>query len=350
MPEVVGWDIGGAHVKAARLRRGRVIDAAQWPCPLWMGIDRLDAVLDSAGARWPDLPHCTHAVTMTGEMVDLFAHREDGVARLASLLAQRLPEPRFFGGELMWFAATEAARHWHVVASANWLASTRHVALVCSDDAGLLIDIGSTTTDLIAFGHGRVHSHGRSDAQRLQSGELVYQGVVRTPLCALAQRVRWRGVHSNVMNEFFATTADVYRLTGELDPAHDQHPSADHAPKDVAHTHARLARLIGLDGRDAGADEWLAFARDWRARQIDELRSQLARVAAAHALGPASIAVGAGCGAFLLPELVPTGWRVLDYGRDVAAIDAAASPTVAAWARVGAPAVAVASLFEREQR
>jgi uncharacterized hydantoinase/oxoprolinase family protein len=173
---------------------------------------------------------------------------------------------------------------------------------------------------------------------------------VRTPLCALAQQVPWRGVPSNVMNEFFATTADVYRLTGELDLAHDQHPSADGAPKDVAHTCARLARLIGLDGRDAGADEWLALARQWRARQIDALRTQVARVVAAHALGTASVVVAAGCGAFLVPELVPTGWRLLDYGRDVAAIDPGAAPAAAAWARVGAPAVAVASLFEREQR
>ena len=35
---------------------------------------------------------------------------------------------------------------------------------------------------------------------------------------------RRRGRTLNVMNEFFATTADVYRLTGELDPAHDQQP------------------------------------------------------------------------------------------------------------------------------
>jgi (4-(4-[2-(gamma-L-glutamylamino)ethyl]phenoxymethyl)furan-2-yl)methanamine synthase len=352
MPDgtVVGWDIGGAHVKAAQLRRGQVIDAAQWPCPLWQGIDRLDAVLDAACARWPDLPRHAHAVTMTGEMVDLFAHREDGVTRLAQRLAQRLPDPRLFGGEQNWFDAAEAARHWPLIASANWLATARHAALVCDAHDGLLIDIGSTTTDLIAFGRGRVHSRSRSDAERLQRGELVYQGVVRTPLCALAQRVTWRGVHSNVMNEFFATTADVYRLTGELDPAHDQHPSADNAPKDAAHSCARLARMIGLDGRDAGADEWLAFARDWRTRQRDELRAQVARVAAAHALGAASVVVAAGCGAFLAAELAPAGWRMLDYGRDVAAIDASAAPGVAAWARVGAPAVAVASLYEREQR
>ena len=102
--------------------------------------------------------------------------------------------------------------------------------------AGLLVDIGSTTTDLIAFHGGVVPTTSRSDAQRLASGELVYQGVVRTPLCALARRIGWRGEQLNVMNEFFATTADVYRLTGELDPAHDQQPSADHAAKDQAAT------------------------------------------------------------------------------------------------------------------
>jgi len=343
---VVGWDVGGAHVKAALLRRGRVADAAQWPCPLWQGLDRLDAALDAAVARWPDLQQHAHVVTMTGEMVDLFAHREDGVAHLVQRLARRLPEARFFAGDT-WLTATDAPAHWPRIASANWLASARHAALVCADQEGLLIDIGSTTTDVIAFGNGRVRSTSRGDAQRLQSGELVYQGVVRTPLCALGPRVAWRGANLNVMNEFFATTADVYRLTHELDPEHDQHPSADNAPKDVAHTCARLARMIGLDGRDAGSDEWLAFARDWRARQCDELRSQVARVAAAHALGPHALAVGAGCGAFLVPELVPAGWRVLDYGRDVADV---AAPATAAWARVGAPAVAVASLYEREQR
>ncbi len=33
------------------------------------------------------------------------------------------------------------------------------------------------------------------------------------------------------MNEWFATTADVYRLTGELWDEHDQHASADNGPK-----------------------------------------------------------------------------------------------------------------------
>jgi probable H4MPT-linked C1 transfer pathway protein len=352
MPErmVVGWDIGGAHVKAALLRRGRVADAAQWPCPLWQGLDRLEAVLDDASARWPDLRGHAHAVTMTGEMVDLFEHREDGVTRLAALLAQRLPGPLFFGSDGTWLDAAAAGAHWQQIASANWLATARHTALVCDRHAGLLVDIGSTTTDLIAFGNGRVHATSRSDFERLQTGELVYQGVVRTPLCALTRQVRWRGVPLNVMNEFFATAADAYRLTGELDPMHDQHPSADNAPKDVAHTQARLARMIGLDGRDGSTDDWLAFAREWRGHQCDELRAQVARVAAAHGLQSDAVVVGARFGAFVVPELGRPGWRVLDDGRDVNALVSAAPAAAADWARVAAPAVAVASLFERELR
>ena len=82
---------------------------------------------------------------------------------------------------------------WPQIASANWLACVRHCALALQRDSGVLVDIGSTTTDLIAFHRGNASTRSRSDAQRLASGELVYQGVVRTPLCALAQRVDWRG-------------------------------------------------------------------------------------------------------------------------------------------------------------
>jgi probable H4MPT-linked C1 transfer pathway protein len=346
MPDVVGWDIGGAHVKAALLRRGRVLDAAQWPCPLWQGTEHLQRVLAAAHERWPASDRHEHAVTMTGEMVDLFAHREDGVGRIAALLDATLPSPRFFAGDAGWCDAANVGGQWPQIASANWLATARHAALVFDGREGLLVDIGSTTTDLIAFRHGQVLCRSRSDLQRLAQGELVYHGVVRTPLCALARRVAWRGLAVNVMNEIFATTADVYRLTGELDPAHDQQASADGAAKDAPHSRARLARMIGLDERDAVADEWLTLAHAWRHEQVAELRGQVERVVAAHGIGGSPVAVAAGCGAFLVPDLLPAAWQVADYAGDVAGVD---SEAVRDWARVGAPAVAVAALFEREQ-
>jgi (4-(4-[2-(gamma-L-glutamylamino)ethyl]phenoxymethyl)furan-2-yl)methanamine synthase len=392
---IIGWDVGGAHVKAARVQAGVLVDVVQWPCPLWQGLPHLEQVLNQAAQRWPDLADCQHAVTMTGEMVDCFEHREDGVQRIATLLAQRLPAPLFYTHDNGWCQATQAAAQWQHIASANWLATASCCAQALApprapgaaqtlaktsapmppQGEGVLIDIGSTTTDLVAFRHGQVLTAQRSDVQRLASAELVYQGVVRTPLCALAQRVPWRDVQHNVMNEFFATTADVYRLTGELAAEHDQHPSADGANKDSAHTHARLARMVGLDARDGTAADWLAFAQAWRAAQVAELRGQLRRVVAAHALGPQAWVVAAGCGAFLVADLCSvllegdqheSSSNLAHDMKDQAHLNAAptaprsvscasllapnAAPHVAAWAVVAAPAVAVARLLLNTQR
>ena len=347
--DVLGWDIGGAHVKAALLRDGRLLDAMQWPCPLWQGLQHLEQVLAAAAARWPGLHGWRHAVTMTGELVDLFEHREDGVQRIAERVAARLPQAAFFAGDAGWCTAAQAGAMWPHIASANWLATARHAAAVFAPGEGLLVDIGSTTTDLIAFRAGRVLTSSRSDADRLAQGELVYHGVVRTPLCALARRIAWQGRELNVMNEFFATTADVYRLTGELDPTHDQQPSADQAPKDLAHTQARLARMIGLDARDGSAEDWLAFAGAWRAEQLAELRGQLQRVAAGQGLGAApAVLVAAGCGAFLVPALTPPGWRCRTYRDAMVPMAPAAVAGAAGWADAVAPAIAVAALWAQE--
>jgi probable H4MPT-linked C1 transfer pathway protein len=345
--DVIGWDVGGAHLKACWLRAGRVRDVAQWACPLWQGLEHLDAALTLARSRWPLAMAGAHAVTMSGEMVDLFADRADGVRLISRTLADRLPGPvQLYAGPQRWVHPAQAADHWPSIASANWLACAQHAATRLG--RGLLIDIGSTTTDVIAFDQGRVLGGSVSDRDRLATGELVCQGVVRTPLCALAPRTVFQGQTLNVMNEWFATTADVYRLTGELDPAHDQQPTADGADKSLPATRARLARLIGCDARDGSEADWLAFARGWRRRQCDEIASQVRRVLARHDRRPADAGrvVAAGCGAFLVPAVLERhGGPVLDYGRDVAPIDAARPETLAAWARVCAPGVAVAALW-----
>lgn len=356
---VIGWDIGGAHAKACLLQGGEVFDVAQWPCPLWLGMDRLDAVLHSARQRWDGLAAAQHAVTMTGEMVDLFADREDGVRRIASELARALPAPQFFAGDAGWCRDAEVPDLWNAIASANWLATARHAAL--SIGTGLLVDIGSTTSDLIAFKDSRILTANRTDAQRLASGELVYHGVVRTPLCAVAQRIDWRGTPHNVMNEFFATSADVYRLTGELNPAHDLHPSADNASKDLDATRQRLARMIGLDRRDASPDDWLHFALSWRALQVGVLGGDMRRVMEAYELPQDAVIVSAGCGDFLVSDVVASAlagtaepWpahRHVAYGRDVARARAdtgTGRAAVQAWAQVCAPCVAVATLFDMD--
>ena len=345
---VIGWDIGGAHVKACLLEDGRARDAAQWPCRLWQGQDQLDLALAAARSRWPEaFVAARQAVTMTGEMVDLFANRRDGVLRLVEQLATRLGATlRLYaagrrGG--LWVAAADAAQHWQAIASANWLASASWAASRVGD--GVLVDIGSTTTDLVALRGGRVASRASGDAQRLASGELVYLGVVRTPLCALARQVPFDGHEVNVMNEFFATTADVYRMTAELDPAHDQQASADNGAKTLQATRQRLARMVGRDADDADASHWLALARFWREQQIEQTRAQLSRVIDAHQVPPQAALVAAGCGAFLVADLARRCRRPLrQFADDLVPLASEAPPALRGWLSVCAPAAAVALL------
>jgi probable H4MPT-linked C1 transfer pathway protein len=344
----VGWDVGGAHVKACLLEDERIVDVAQWPCPLWRGLDQLDTTLASARARWPQAwdAHTRHAATMTGEMVDLFKDREEGVARLAARLAEALgPSLVLWGARSGFFAPHESGRRWRDIASANWRATAELLAPRLRN--AVLADIGSTTTDFVCLRHGSVAALGTADAERLSTGELVYQGVVRTPLCALASRVVFDGRVVNVMKEFFATTADVFRLTGELDPAHDQHPAADGGAKDLESTRRRLARMVGRDGRDHAPAQWRALAEAFREAQLVDLESQLLRVVAASDLRDDAPLAGAGCGAFLARELARrTGRPYVSFADAVCAVRPDDART--RWIDVCAPAVAVALLAADE--
>jgi probable H4MPT-linked C1 transfer pathway protein len=348
---IYGWDLGGANVKAARLEHGVVRDVAQWACPLWQGLGHLEDTLARARQRWPDcgpgqnLAHVAdvaHAVTMTGEMTDLFEHRQAGVAALAQVMSDRFGERvHFFAGAAGWRRQAQVESDWAHIASANWLATARLAAMRCQD--GVLVDIGTTTTDVIPLRRGRVAARGRDDAGRLACGELVYQGVVRTPLCALAPRIGFGGGLVNVMNELFATTADVYRLTGELPEIHDAHPSADGRAKTPQATHQRLARMIGRDAHEAPPAVWLALARQWRKAQLAELGHNLLRVLDAAGLPADAPLVGAGCGHFLVRDLAARLGRPYCAFEDLAGISGPVSP----WARVCAPSVAVAVLLGR---
>jgi probable H4MPT-linked C1 transfer pathway protein len=342
---VVGWDVGGAHLKGCLAEDGFVRDVAQWPTPLWRGLEHLPAALADARSRWPQAwdDATRHVATMTGEMADLFSTRAQGVVRLGAVLAEHLgPTLLLYAGD-RWVAPHEAQAHWTAIASANWRATADWLAARSGD--ALLVDIGSTTTDLVVVRDGRVAARGRNDAERLASGELVYQGVVRTPLCALAARVAFGGHETNVMNELFATTADVYRLTGELDPAHDQQPAADGAGKDLGRTRQRLARMVGRDADDADAEAWLALAHAWRDAQLREIEGQLRRVEAASGLPSDAVVVAAGCGAFLAGALAARlGRRWLPFAQAVPFGSATLDGDAARWAGVCAPAVCIALL------
>src|SRR5947209_12879658 len=167
---VIGWDIGGAHLKAARMEGGRIVTALQVALPLWQGLHEAERAFDEVQAR---VGHAgVNAVTMTGELCDIFPTHADGVAALAALAQRRLTQPLFYAGRAGFVPHDRAAAHALDIASANWHASASAVAAFHPN--ALFADMGSTTTDLIPIAGGKLTAVGYSDAERLAHGELVY--------------------------------------------------------------------------------------------------------------------------------------------------------------------------------
>jgi probable H4MPT-linked C1 transfer pathway protein len=342
--QTLGWDLGGAHLKAALLdANGRALRVFQQPCPLWRGLDRLQAAVDAVMSALTAPPQ-RHAITMTGELADIFPSRNDGVQQLTQSLSAYLggADMQVYAGAAGFVAASEADTHGAEIASANWHASAHFLAATAGE--GIFMDIGSTTSDVVMLRQSRVLEAGYTDAERLRSDTLIYTGVVRTPVMAVAQRLPFGGEWQGLAAEHFATMADVFRLTGELAEEYDMADTADGAGKSMAESARRLARMLGHDLDDAPMLAWRQVANAARSQQLHLLQSALERQISRTLPEPEAPLIGAGAGHFLVRALAARLGRPY---RDAASyIDAA--DEIAAWAGVCLPAYAVAWLARRE--
>ncbi len=334
-----GWDLGGAHLKVAQSDAdGHLHMALQIPCTLWLGLDHLNQALGAAQQQLVSTPR--HGITMTGELTDLFVNRVDGVGRLTQAMRQTFPNSdlRIYAGDAGFIAPDAAIGRVRDVASANWHASARFVAARCK--AGLFLDVGSTTTDIVPFAAGAVHAMGFTDDERLVSEELVYTGVTRTPVMAIADTVPFAGQRQRLMAEYFATTADVHRLTGALPPDADQHASADGRGKSLEESAHRLARMLGRDAESADLAAWQRLARHLAERQLQSIHAAVDRVVSRGAFGNDAPLIGAGVGRFLVTALAQRlGRPYIDFATLVSG-----PPEVCEWAARCAPAAAIAAL------
>ncbi|WP_083240637.1 hydantoinase/oxoprolinase family protein [Methyloceanibacter methanicus] len=253
MDTAFGWDLGGVNLKLARVEDGRVVSVTQIPCPALPEPRKFDLAVEEAIRDIGDT-EAAHAITMTGELSDVFASRYEGVAYLVALMRKTVGENARFYGLDGFVDAHQAIADWESVASANWHASAALAAAV--EDAGLLVDVGTTTTDIIPFKEGSPCAIGLNDGDRLREGELLYRGVVRTPVMAIASQAPFKGRMQGLAAERFATMADVYRLTGDLPDDADPFASADGRGKGLDESAARLARMLGRDAEDADFVAW----------------------------------------------------------------------------------------------
>ena len=299
MNHVIGLDIGGANLKAAH-SDGECRSKA---FPLWQTPDQLAAELRKLIANW--LPARAIAVTMTGELADCFVTKAEGVDRiLASVESLAADTPVAVwqtGGE---FVASEFAREFPLlVAAANWHALATFVGRMSPEGRSLLIDVGTTTCDIIPIENALPMPSGRTDVDRLQSGELVYSGVRRTPVCAVAHSVPLGDGYVQLAAELFATMLDVYLLTGDIAEDETDCDTANGRAATIEAAHDRLARAICGDRMEVPLEQAQSIATFLADVQLQRLNGALTRVLSISDAAVEPVLVS-GSGSFLAKRLV----------------------------------------------
>jgi len=264
---VLGLDIGGANLKAAHTN-GQI---SVQPFALWKHPGLLSDALTALVRKFP--PANLWAVTMTGELCDCFATKREGVNAILDAVAT------VAGSEpvRVWQTDGQLVEHGRaqmqplLCAAANWHALATFAGRFLPSGPGVLVDIGSTTTDIIPLKDGRPAMKGRTDPERFRTGELVYTGAARTPVCAL--------LGTGGAAEWFATTLDVYLVLDLVEEEPTNCATADGRPATRSAAYARLARMLCGDEETCTPDEIEGLAREIFRRQWNIIRKGIEQVA-----------------------------------------------------------------------
>jgi (4-(4-[2-(gamma-L-glutamylamino)ethyl]phenoxymethyl)furan-2-yl)methanamine synthase len=330
MAGVIGLDVGGANTKAVR-RNGGERRTVTRPFEVWNDREALETVLREVVCELSPAPAEAVALTTTAELSDAFRTKREGIAFVLDAA-----EAALVGRPLLVFTTAgelippgQARARAHEVAAANWVASALAVAALHPD--ALMIDVGSTTADVIPIAAGRLAAAGRTDLDRLLAGELVYSGALRTNLAAIAPRVPIRDGWCPVASELFAISADAQLILGHLGPGAYTCSTPDGRPATVAFARERVARLVCSDAEQLSVGEIDAIAAFLHAEQVRQIEAAARRVIA-RVPGTAPVVL-LGIGAFLAREVAER------LGRPVAEL-----PWTPA-ERDAAPAAALAELM-----
>lgn len=278
--KIFGIDIGGANIKLSRLDGNSVAVAF----PMWTDYGRLgEAVVKLLSELDVEFDEsCTLAVTMTGEMADCFFSRREGVTAILDGLTSVIPEHQCHiyavGGQ--WLSAQKskerpwdvAASNWHALVS--WLLTQRQWSL---DRCSAVLDIGSTTVDIIPIAAGHIATEAKTDRDRMQLGQLVYTGMERTPIHAIVSHLSVDGVRCPVMAERFATSVDVHLVLRSTNEEPNNCDTADGRPRTRVCALARLARMVGEDSETLSEASIVSLAQQILDVQASQIANALVR-------------------------------------------------------------------------
>ena len=248
---ITALDIGGANTKAVSLK---IIDgllyldsAYSTYFPIWAkGKDNLGNQLKTC-INSLSSPADLVAITMTAELSDVYNDKQAGVLHILNSVGKAFKdvETLFLTNENNLVSPEQVYSDPLKVAGANWVATAWLASKIIKNC--IVVDVGSTTTDIIPIVNHQIVAKGKNDLERLQLGELIYTGALRTNLATLVNKVLINNISTRVSSELFSTTGDIHLILGNISSSDYNIDTSDGRGKSLDESYSRLARLVCSD-------------------------------------------------------------------------------------------------------
>ena len=281
---VLGLDIGGANTKAAFLKTqdGTVkeLRTAMEYFPIWKkGKEQLPKVLEKLKKRLVDSTALDGVgLTMTAELSDAYWSKKEGAHHVLDCVNQVFDDvPTFvLDVEAKLLPVKDARREPLKVASANWAATGWMISQLIENC--IVVDVGSTTTSIIPVINGKIAAEGRTDLEKLQNGELVYSGSLRTNVATIVNDIPIQGMTARVSSELFAQSGDVHLLLDNIKEEDYTAETCDGRGKTRREAMARLARVVCADIDMLTEQEIRDMAKFVYDKQVEQITGGLKQV------------------------------------------------------------------------
>jgi len=309
---ILGIDIGGANTKITELEE-KYYKIHHIYFPMWKKHKKLTELLRVYNSGNVEKV----GIVMTAELVDAYRSKREGVEDILNSVERAFPDKDIYVFDVDGnFLEIDVAKKKYIkVSASNWTATAYFVIKDICDNC-ILVDMGSTTTDIIPIKDGEILAE-ETDLKRLMNNQLVYVGALRTPLSFLTNTVVFRGFKTNVSSEYFSITGDVNLILNKINPEDYTCDTPDGVPVDRKSCMRRVARVLCSDLEEINEEEILDISLQFYRKLLNMVRSNLDRVSERYEIRDVVIT---GLGESILKEALE-GYSIISvgerYGKEV---------------------------------
>ncbi|WP_048057880.1 (4-{4-[2-(gamma-L-glutamylamino)ethyl]phenoxymethyl}furan-2-yl)methanamine synthase [Methanothermococcus okinawensis] len=261
---ILGIDIGGANTKITELKEGDY-KIHHIYFPMWKTNEKLTELLQTYNNK--DIKKV--AVVMTAELADAYETKKEGVNDILDSVENAFPNKEIYVFDVdgNFLTTDEAKKEYLKVSASNWTATANFVCNSINNNC-ILVDMGSTTTDIIPIKDGNIMAN-KTDLDRLMNNELVYVGTLRTPLSFLGNTILYKEKETNISSEYFAITGDIHIILDKISSEQYTCDTPDGAPPDKKSSMVRLSRMLCGDLEQINKHDIISIANQFYGKLLN---------------------------------------------------------------------------------